>query len=98
MASAKPILSFPLPEADRPAQPRLDDAEYVRDCRVFTDEPQMHALITSLNNKNRVGMDNRCAGTRDHRIFTDEPLMHTLITFLDNTKGVGLDNITERVR
>lgn len=52
------ILSFPLPEEDQPLQPRPDDVERIRDRRVFTDEPQMHALITSLDNTMRADLDN----------------------------------------
>jgi len=51
------ILSFPLPDADRPAQPRPDDVERIRDRRVFTDEHQMHALITALDKNRRVDLD-----------------------------------------
>jgi len=51
------ILAFALPDADRPAQPRPDDADRIRDCRVFTNEPPMHALIASLDNTKRAGLD-----------------------------------------
>jgi len=52
------ILLFPLPEVDQPAQPRPDDVDRIRDRRVFTDEPQMHALILSLDNTSRADLEN----------------------------------------
>jgi len=50
------ILAFPLPMINLPADPRPDDPERIRDRRVFTDEPQMQALITSLDDTSRMAL------------------------------------------
>lgn len=52
------VLSFPLPEGDQPPEPRPDDDKHITDRRTFADEPQMHALITSLDSTSRADLDN----------------------------------------
>jgi hypothetical protein len=48
------ILTFPLPRGHRPAQQRVDDRERVMDRPVFYDEPQMHTLIASFDDRSRL--------------------------------------------
>jgi hypothetical protein len=48
------IFTLLIPQHLRPAQPRPDDFERAMDRRVFYDEPNMQALITSLDESSRL--------------------------------------------
>lgn len=77
------ILSFPVPEVDKPAQPRPDDAERLTARRVFTEEPQMKALMAELDEVSRVELDEAA-----DRVRARLPLLPAFFEHLEPEKRV----------